>query len=824
MVPKKGVTGNHDIDFLESQDKVDGVKDDTFIALRSELDQIRFSRTMYVGDSGVKGAFHLFKEVFNNALDEMNNPENASKNVKRIYVSFSEKLQKFTVADEGRGIPMDMLVDSVMTKHFTTKSVDLSKIRNKKQTGLHGVGNTVVAALSDLMSVTTYRGKRCKTIVLVDGELSEPPVKELKDPQFGTVVELVPSQKYLGEFHIDEDMVENFMRNMSYLVDPDFELILNLVDHPKKQQTIIYKAKGLKAAVEYMSSSLEFSPVEVMVDTEDFTMTVAFSYDRNVDETVFTSFCNYVITDFGGTHEQIAQQAIWQYLTREAKRLDPNSKQEITFDDCKSGLIIAVNLEHIAPAYESQNKERVSNKFSSEDKKQLVDGIYMAMNVNQGTLKKVISYLRNVAKARQESHKIKGVTVKKQTTFLDDAEIAKFFPVTDRNSTGYRELYLCEGDSAAGGVLNCCNRQYQAVMTVNGVTDNVHDCSITQVLQKPFFKNLITVLGCGIGKDFDITKLKYNKIIICTDKDIDGHNITSLLLCFFLIFMPELIFQGKVYKAIPPLYLMDIKSMKKFASGKREWLYDKYEYYDLYHNAIADISEIELEVETEVPKGKSTKSVVSYVALPKKQFVNWLNMNSEYLAELVNLGKKAACNMIIAEYVCYFKAKYPNAADFRDALYKEFPEMNYDAATESLIGSWNGNYFSLICDRLFMRSAARFMPQMLKNQTIFVRYRLKNEKDKKFTRCTIGEFLALMELTVKLIIEQRYKGVGEVTADLLFATTMNPKYRKLYCITIEDMNEALATFELLHGKSSELRERRRQLLDNAQISYMDIDN
>ena len=134
MVPKKGFTGNHDIDFLESQDKVDGVKDDTFIALRSELDQIRFSRTMYVGDSGVKGAFHLFKEVFNNALDEMNNPENASKKVKRIYVSFSEKLQKFTVADEGRGIPMDMLVDSVMTKHFTTKSVDLSKVRNKKQT------------------------------------------------------------------------------------------------------------------------------------------------------------------------------------------------------------------------------------------------------------------------------------------------------------------------------------------------------------------------------------------------------------------------------------------------------------------------------------------------------------------------------------------------------------------------------------------------------------------------------------------------------------------------------------------------------------------
>ena len=310
------------------------------------------------------------------------------------------------------------------------------------------VGMTLVAALTDYMSVTTFRGTQMKKITLLDGVLTDEVISPLKkeDQATGTMTEFIPSKKYLGDFHIDNDMVMDFLRNMSYIVEPDVELTLTLEDAPKKHKTTIMKAQGLSAAVKYMSSDLEFPPVEVKVVTEDYDLSIAFSYDKRVNNTEFTSYCNYVITDFGGTHETVAQQAICQYFTREAKRLEPNSKQEISFDDCKNGLLVAVNLEHIKPEFESQNKERVSNKFTGDDKKLIGDAIYNVMNNNSTVLKKAISYLRNVSKARQEANKIKGVKLVKQTTFLDDAEIPKFFPTTDRNATHYKELYLAEGD------------------------------------------------------------------------------------------------------------------------------------------------------------------------------------------------------------------------------------------------------------------------------------------------------------------------------------------------------------------------------------------
>lgn len=313
--------------------------------------------------------------------------------------------------------------------------------------------------------------------------------------------------------------------------------------------------------------------------------------------------------------------------------------------------------------------------------------------------------------------------------------------------------------SAAGGILNCRNTQYQAVLTVQGVTDNVHDLNLTQLLQKTTFRNLLTVLGCGVGKDFDISKLKYDKIIICTDSDIDGFNITSLLLCFFLTFTPDLIRKGKVYKAMPPLYLMDAKSLKKFYSG-REWLYDKREYYDMYHSIIAD--RVELSIENTnlatITKGKIPKYNSDNIqSLKKRQLISWLDINSEYMLELDNLGKRAACNTTILEYVCYYKALLKTEAEFASAIIKAFPEMEYDSKTSSLIGSWNGEYFSLICDRIFMKSAKRYLIEMSKNPSIFVWFKAKNDSDSPI-RCTIGEFLNEMNRTITLKVEQRFKG------------------------------------------------------------------
>ena len=313
------------------------------------------------------------------------------------------------------------------------------------------VGMTVVAALSDHMSVTTFRGAHSKTVEIINGELYDRDIVKVKEPKFGTRVEIVPSEKHLGPINLTTDIVEDYLRNMSYIINDDISITFigekNPSEKKKKYFNRVFKPQNLSSAVKYMSSSLEFPPVEIKYSCDQYDISVAFSYDRSLDDNSVASFCNYVITSEGGCHETAAQQAICSYFSREGKRQEPNARYEISFDDCRRGLVIAINLEHIAPKFEGQNKSKVSNQdVASDGRKGLQNALYKVMNNNPQVLKKILTYLRQISKARHESHKIKGVSVKKNTSFLEDAEIEKYFTVANRNSTGYKELFLCEGD------------------------------------------------------------------------------------------------------------------------------------------------------------------------------------------------------------------------------------------------------------------------------------------------------------------------------------------------------------------------------------------
>ena len=318
-----------------------------------------------------------------------------------------------------------------------------------------------MAALSDYMRFTTYRGNHSKTIEIVDGELNEYPVVNLKELRFGTTVEVVPSEKYLGPIDLTTEIVEDYLRHMSYVLPDDVTVTFVYEKESSKEDkkgkkkskpklgTRVFKAQGLDAAVKYMSSSLEFAPINVSYSCDNYDLNIAFSYDRTLDDSAVTSFCNFVITREGGTHVTAATQAICAYFSREAKKQDPNSKYEITFDDCKRGLVLAINLGHVAPKFDGQHKGRVSNQeVTTDGRRGLINGLEKtcSMGSNPMLLKKIINYLRNIAKARQESHKIKGVSVKKNTSFLDDAKISKYYTVSNRNSSGYKELFLAEGD------------------------------------------------------------------------------------------------------------------------------------------------------------------------------------------------------------------------------------------------------------------------------------------------------------------------------------------------------------------------------------------
>ena len=690
------------------------------------------------------------------------------------------------------------------------------------------VGLVVTAACSNYFSMTSYRGDEEKTIEFIQGELKDHAPKKLKHPKHGLAVKFIPSSEYLkGDVNLETYMIEDYLRKMSYIMRDDIHIKLyeftkdmDKKDYEKRKAvtTISYKKQGLAANVKYLSSNLEFPPVEVTSITDDFDLELAFSYDKTTDETIVDSYCNYVNTTEGGNHEIVAQRAICEFFSREAKKLDPNNKFEVTFDDCKKGLIFCVNCRHIDPAYEGQHKSRVSNAdVLREGKKVLISSLHRYFGNNNALLRRIISYLRTIAKIRLEAHKIKGVSVKKQTSFLDDNDIKMWYPLANRNYSGYTEFIIAEGDSAAVAIDNARNSLYQAVFGVMGVVNNVYGLTALQVMTKPVFRNMVNLLGCDIGPKFDISKLRYDKIIIEADADADGSNITSLVLLFFVLFMPELILQGKVYKALPPLLRLDEKSCRKWYKGSL-FLYSKEEYYDVIDAIIADNTEVAIEDLT-----SNTKSS-TVTPLKKKELRKWLKKNAEYTSCLSRLESRTACDTSVIEFVCWAKLHTNSELDMKDMIEEHFPELSYDLGDRLVSGSYQGKSISLIVDEIFWWATKEFMKLLSKNESLFLYVKNRNDDEDRFDRMSISEFLYLMEKTYDVRILQRYKGLGENDAEVLFASTLNPKTRKLVRFTIDDMKKTLEVFHLLHAGNAEVRQLRRDILKECNISYMDLDN
>lgn len=784
--------------------------DDTYMALVNEFDQIRTCIGMYISKANTEGAMHLWKEIFNNALDECVNPHSPSK---KIYVTFDEVKHEFTVTDEGRGIPFAELVSVSTKKHTSTKFVR-SEPWMKGQAGRNGVGIVVTVALSDYMSMTSYRGDKYKYIEFTDGVLKEGKILSLKKPQNGLCVKFIPSEKYLGEMDVTIDLVEDYLRRMSYLLPDDIKVSFYGNTNDDKTIKRDYKYQGLAANVQYLSSTLEFEPIDLVYECEDFDLLVSFSYDKTVDDMLINSYCNYIYTTEGGTHELAAQKAICDFFTREAKKLDPDNKFEVSYEDCKKGLIMAVNCRHLNPGFEGQHKTRVNNAdVIQQGKRGVISTLYKYFASNNMLLRKIISYLRMISKARMETYKIKGIKAKKNSTFLDDSDIGmKFANIADRNYQGYKELVITEGLSAYGAIDNARNNTYQAVCALTGVSDNVFGLSLEQLKTKRIFMDLLNIMGCGVGPDFDINKLKWNKIIIMTDSDVDGSNITSLLLCFFFIFLRPIIDEGRLFKAIPPLYIVDTKSIKKYYTGD-PWLFDKKDYYELFNTMISNNVEVGIDDDKEIR------------ILKKKELRMWLELNGEYLLELDSLVKRSASEPLILEYACYYKLiSLGDEHKFKKLIEETFSELTYDIYESSLAGSYEGKYVSLITDKLFMRMAQRFIQALADNPSFFIYCKNKNEKNDPFNKLTIGQFLKQMNSSFNININQRFKGLGEAATEVLFVTTLNPKIRRLIRMNIEDAKQALEIFDLLHGKSDNMREQRRISLENTKISYSDIDN
>lgn len=503
----------------QKNNNISEFKDDKYIVLGDDFKEIQTCTGMYLGGVGNAGALQMVKELFNNALDECANIESPAN---KITVIYNENTCEVVIDDNGRGIPFDNLREVCTKKHSSTKFIgEGDRSNNKYSAGMNGVGLKVVAALSDYFAVTSSRGKEEKTIEIIDSQIKEYDAVKTKKNQHGLITKFTPSQKYLGEIDLSSDTIEDYLRGISYIM-PD-NVKIKYIGMLKDSDVCVnrsYTYSGLEANIEYLSSTLEFPPVAVEYEDKDLCLQMAFSYDKSVDDIVTESYCNYINTKGGGYHEIGCQRAVCDFFTKEAKKMDPNHKLEVLYDDCKKGLILAVNCQLESPLLEGQHKDKLGTKEVQYTSKKIVTtALIEYFSSNNGLLKKIISYLRQVAKARLETHKIKGIDTKRPTSFLDDAELRGFTNVSDRNYKGYKELLITEGNSAGGALKQARNARYQAIYTVTGVVSNTMGEKTSTVMSGAIFRTLVKILGCGIGADSDITRLKWNKIIICTDAD-----------------------------------------------------------------------------------------------------------------------------------------------------------------------------------------------------------------------------------------------------------------------------------------------------------------
>lgn len=818
-----------DLNKTYSNDKVDVLDD--------EFEQIRVSRTMYISRNGNAGGMHLIKEAVNNGFDEETNPNSPADALEIIFKEFN---QEFTISDNGRGIDPDDLVSICTKKHSSTKFNRTKGAWMKDQAGRNGVGMTIIAALTDYYRVRTFnhdsiKGSYTKTIEFFDGVIKEHTKEPLTSNRRGLEVTFIPSAKYLAEnakhitpLSITTDDVNRFLHQLSFIMPKDTKIQYYGYETEKdikngKAKAITYTRQGVSENVKYLSNSLIIKPVEVYVETEDFDIELAFSYNPESEEMVYDSYGNYIITTEDGVHVTVTKNALSSFFVEKAKELDPNNKYQVIPDDAKKGLVFAVNLKHVDPVFEGQHKSKVSNSDVAESGVRLIkDALRNYFAKDNAVLLKIINHLRSIAKLRMDVVKVKTAN-KKEKSFIDDILFApSLYPLKNRNSKGYKEIAIVEGKSAGGQTDNVRNKLYQAILATGGVVSNIYGMTDKEISEDSFFGLLIEELGCGFGDSFDISKLRYDKIIISTDADADGGFIGSSTLDFFRQKMPGLITNGFVYKAMPPLMLLKDTSVKKYRLDNN-LLDGKMDYYKLIFRTAAENFKVAIPVESEEGDGTIVNS------LSKKELVRWMIYNIDYHDELQFLIKRTSINSFLLEHICYYYDKCVTDKTFNAELFKSFIETNfneltYDIENEILYGSLNGSDVRSIVDSTFIKSSKRFRKVQRLNPYIHIYCTNSKEKTDGYDDMTIGSYFEMVYKLIDITIEQRYKGLGEVDAEILFMTTMNPKTRKLLRLTVDNIDSVHETFDMFHSKTKKARQQKRDLIDRTVVRMRDLDN
>lgn len=549
--------------------------DASSISVLEGLEAVRKRPGMYIGSVSRKGLNHLIYEIVDNAVDE-----HLAGYCDFIQV-FLEEDGSCTVIDNGRGIPVGMHEKGMSAERlvFTTLHAGgkFDDSAYKTSGGLHGVGSSVVNALSTYLDVKIScegyvhhdRYERgIPTIELQDGLL--PKLNRTKST--GTCINFLPDSEIFEKTRFAEVEVKSRLHETAYL-NP--KLTIHFEDRRQAETEIMefHEPEGIVGYVKDLNKKKEalHEPVYFSGESDGITVEGAFQYVNEFHENVL-GFCNNIYNAEGGTHLTGFKTIFTQVMNNYARELGILKEKDTNFTgaDIRNGMTAVISVKHPAPRFEGQTKTKLDNQDAAKATSKVTgDEIVLYFDRNLENLKAVLSCAERSAKIRKSEEKAKtNLLTKQKYSFDSNGKLANCV----KRDPKLCEIFIVEGDSAGGSAKTARDRNYQAILPIRGKILNVEKATIDKVLANAEIKTMINAFGCGFsegyGNDFDITKLRYDKIIIMADADVDGAHISTLLLTLFYRFMPELIYEGHVYIAMPPLY----KAIP--ARGPEEYLYD----------------------------------------------------------------------------------------------------------------------------------------------------------------------------------------------------------------------------------------------------------
>ncbi|MBF0200733.1 MAG: DNA topoisomerase (ATP-hydrolyzing) subunit B [Desulfamplus sp.] len=797
------------------------------IKILEGLEAVRKRPSMYIGNVGTEGLHHLVYEVVDNSIDEA-----MAGYCDTITVVIHTDMS-VSVEDNGRGIPVEMhetenmpAAEVVMTKLHAGGKFD--KDSYKVSGGLHGVGISVVNALSEKLEMEVYKSGKVYYQRYSKGiKQCELTLKDEKTEKRGTRIVFIPDFTVMNENEFEYEKLSRRMRELAFL-NKGVKILIE--DERSAEKDEFCYEGGLVSFVEYLNRNLSalHDPILIEGEKSDVQVEVAIQYNETFKEKLY-SFANNINTIEGGFHLSGFKGALTRSLNTYASSGNlPKNKQsvKISGDDVREGLTAIVSVKVMDPQFEGQTKTKLGNSDVKGIVESLVnEKLSFFLEENPSVAKKILMKAVDAARARDAAKRARELARKKGT--LMDSTLPGKLAECQFADPKERELFLVEGDSAGGSAKQGRDRRFQAILPLKGKILNVEKARFDKILRSDEIKNIFTVLGTGAGKEeYDIEKIRYHKVVIMTDADVDGSHIRTLLLTFFYRQMPDLISRGYLYIAQPPLF--------RVGKGKSGiYLKDEAEYRDYLVRRICEQKDVYI-ANRETP-------------LNDDELYTFLKDLSDYYNAVDRLQRKEYDIDLLTILIRsdlrdkFFLQNKDNMINLKSTLDQAgyvTGDMEYSSEfdiyeMDVMEGNRSENAALASVDKLILRVGKSLISTndykiMLKN---FDKIQAMNIPPFKICPTGTTEKMVVCDDTAlffhhimgdakKGISIQRYKGLGEMNPDQLWETTMDPEKRVMLQVNVEDAEQADDIFTLLMGE--EVEPRRNFIQTNAlEVSSLD---